>query len=252
MDNQLIGIVAKTLIAILVITILLSVIVFIWREQYQKEWFGVVPHDGFTDFLVSDNQKATPKYIMWIGDVITTLDILNLAQQPGVVIQPIYIPDPANSQARTEYELQITRSLRAMINTKYPQSQILPIIGITRERPDDAAFNQKYDDYEDGTSISSTRENTLRRWAKYYKLPLTQPSTATTNIATPTAKSNNQNLQPTQKQTKTQTQKQTQKQKNKKKSNTNILSETWNCRFPVGADGTPCGLCKKCEKLNSL
>ena len=246
MDDKFIGLAAKTLIAILVITIILSAGVFIWREQYQKEWFGIV-RDGFTDFPEQDNQKATPKYIMWIGDVGTTLDILNLAQQPSMVIQPIYIPDPINSAARTEYELQITRSLRVMINTKYPQSQILPIISITRERPDDVAFNQKYDQgVDDGASDAPTRENILRRWAKYYKLEITQPSTDT-NTTTRTANSTTRTANSTY-----QKQSNNQKQKQKQKSNANILSETWNCRFPVGADGTPCGLCKKCEKINSI
>ena len=245
MDDKFIGLAAKTLIAILVITIILSAGVFIWREQYQKEWFGVV-RDCFTDFPEQDNQKAMPKYIMWIGDVATTLDILNLAQQPSMVIQPIYIPDPRNSTARTEYELQITRTLRAMINTKYSQSQILPIISITRDRPDDTAFNQEYDrGADDGASDATTRENILRRWAKYYKLELAQPSTAT-NATTHTVKSTDKT------QTKNQKQKQTQKQTQKQKSDANILSETWNCRFPVGTNNTPCGLCKKCEKVNSI
>ena len=90
-------------------------------------------------------------------------------------------------------------------------------------------------------SDASTRENIFCRWAKYYKLTITNPSTSTSQRTVNINK-------------KKQTQKQTQKhrQKQKQKSNANILSETWNCRFPVGDKGTPCGLCKKCEKLNSL
>lgn len=243
MDDKFIGLAVKTLIAILVITVLLSAAVFFWREQYHKEWFGVV-RDSFTDFPEAELGRPGPKYIMWMGDVATTLDILNLAQQPGTVVQPIYIPDPTNSVARTEYELQITRTLRAMINTKYSQSQILPIVSITKERPDDTAFNREYDQtVGDVDSESSTRENILRRWAKYYKLDLTQPSTAT-NATTRTAKSANRQQSKNQQQPKNQ--KQTQK------SDANILSETWNCRFPVGTNNTPCGLCKKCEKLNLI
>jgi hypothetical protein len=235
MDNQFISLAAKTLIVILVITILMSAAVFFWREQWHKEWLGTV-RDGFTDF--PELGKPGLKYIMWIGDVATTLDILNLAQQPGTVVQPIYIPDPMNSAARTEYELQITRTLRTMINTKYPQSQILPIISITKERPDDTAFNQEYDQIVgDVNSEYSPRENILHRWAKYYKLELAQPSTATNDTTLPTKSANLQ---------------QPKNQKQKQKSNANILSETWNCRFPIGTNNIPCGLCKKCEKLNSF
>ena len=245
MDGQFIGLAVKTLIVILVITILISTAVFYYRDQYQREWQGTAlqgsEKSGFTDFYIN-TKNTTPNinYVLWIGDVATTLDILNLAQQPGMVIQPIYIPDPMNSSARTEYELQITRTLRVMINTKYQQSQILPIISITRERPDDTAFNNEYDHLDNTrSSDTSTRENILRRWAKYYKFTITNTNTGT-NISQRTINTNKQ----------TQTQKQTQKQK--QKSNANILSETWNCRFPVGNKGTPCGLCKKCEKLNSL
>lgn len=243
------GLAVKTLIAILVVTIILSATVFIWRENYQREWQGTEQQQqlgseksGFTDFK---SNLVTPKYILWIGDVITTLDILNLAQQHGIVIQPIYITDPANSQARSEYELEITRSLRAMINTKYQQSHILPIISITRDKPDDTAFNHDYDYLAaDVASDTPTRENILRRWAKYYKLEIAQSNSMSSHIT----KSTNQ--YPSQQQTLLTKQKQTQKQK--QKSNANILSETWNCRFPVGANGTPCGLCKKCEKLNDF
>jgi hypothetical protein len=232
-EGDFIGLAVKTLIAVLVVTIILSTAVFYYREQYEKEWKGTEHSEksGFTDF-----QGSNPKYVLWTGDVATTLDILALAQQPGTVIQPIYIPDPANSSARSEYELQITRTLRTSIATKYPQSQILPIISITRERPDDDAFNNGYDmGADDGASDAPTRENILSRWAKYYKLEITQPSTTSRNQSD-----------------KTRTPKRTKNEKQTQKSDARILSETWNCRFPVGENSVPCGLCKKCEKLNSL
>lgn len=231
-EGEFISLAVKTLVVVLVITIVLSATVFYYREQHQKEWHGIGNSEksGFADF--PGNQEL--KYVMWIGDTVTTLDILALAQQPGSVIQPIYIPDPepGASSAMSEYELQITRTLRTMINTKYPQSQILPIISITRQRPDDEAFNREYDmGADDGASDALIRENILRRWAKYYKLTITQPSTATRY-------SNNKR----RKILKT----------TNKPGDGPILSETWNCRFPIGANQIPCGLCKKCEKINTL
>lgn len=244
-EGEFVAVAVKTLVVILVITIILSACVFYYREQYQKEWQGTENSikSGFTDF-----DDTTTKYVMWIGDAATTLDILALAQQPNSVIQPIYIPDSMNNLARSEYELQITRTLRVSIATKYPQSQILPIISITRDRPDDAAFNLGYDQMDnaqmdDGASDAPTRENILRRWAKYYKLAITYPSTAARNQPDKT---------PKQTRTKNEKQKQQQKQQQKQKSDARILSDTWDCRFPVGANNVPCGLCRKCEKLNSL
>lgn len=248
MDGQFIGLAVKTLVVILVITILISAAVFYYREQYQREWQGTAQQgsekSGFTDFNIN-TKNTTPNinYVLWIGDVVTTLDILNLAQQPGMVIQPIYIPDPMNSSARTEYELQITRTLRTMINTKYTQSQILPIISITNERPDDDAFNREYDQMHGtngGASDALTRENILQRWAKYYKLMITQPR-ATTRLSSikSTGGTNKHNTN-------------NKNQKEKQKTDARIMSETWNCRFPMGSNGVQCGLCKKCEKLNSL
>lgn len=237
-DGEFMGLAVKTLLVVLVVTVLLSAVVFYYRETYQKEWQGV-ERSGFTNFE-SQSGTTKPQYVLWIGDVLTTLDVLDLAQRSNTVIQPIYIPDPTHSSARTEYELQITRTLRAMINTKYTQSKLLPIISIIKDRPDDDAFNREYDmSMKDDTSDALTRENILRRWAKYYKLTIEHPSTtrATTQGG------------PGKKQT-------SMVQSKKKTSNARILSETWNCRFPIGTSSTngsvPCGLCKKCEKLNSL
>lgn len=235
-EGEFISLAVKTLVGVLVITVILSASVFYYREEHQKEWHGIGNSEksGFADF--PGNQEL--KYVMWIGDTVTTLDILALAQQPGSVIQPIYIPDPDQgaSSAMSEYELQITRTLRTMINTKYPQSQILPIISITRQRPDDEAFNREYDmGADDGASDALIRENILRRWAKYYKLTITQPSTATRYSDN---KSNNKFIN--------------MRKSTNKKNDSRILSQTWNCRFPVGANQIPCGLCCKCEKMNSL
>lgn len=254
-DGEFIGLAIKTLVVILVITIILSAAVFYYREHYNREWQDIghlgSKKSGFTDFNTNGNMPSTINYVLWIGDVITTLDILNLAQQPKTVVQPIYIPDPMNSLARTEYELQITRTLHKMINTKYMHSQVLPIISITKERPDDDAFNKEYDhSVDDGASDALTRENILHRWAKYYKLVITEPSSKTrmssaagtnsTNSTNKTKAQNNKN-----KAVKT-------IRNDKQKTDARILSETWNCRFPMGANGVQCGLCKKCEKLNSL
>ena len=227
LDDKFISLALKTLIIVIIITICLSVVVFYYRNYYAI----ISQKSGFEDFKI----KPGIKYVMWIGDAATTLDILALAQQPNSVIQPIYIPDPqSNNTARTEYELQITRTLRTMINTKYPQSQILPIISITRQQPDDAAFNHEYDmGADDGASDALTRENILRRWAKYYKLTITQPSTTTARNSKSTKSS--KALKTTN-----------------KKSDARILSGTWNCRFPIGANQIPCGLCTKCDKINSL
>jgi hypothetical protein len=226
-DGNFISLALKTLIIVIIITICLSAVVFYYRNYYTNP----TQKSGFEDFKVNPGVK----YVMWIGDAATTLDILALAQQPGLVIQPIYIPDPQSyNTARTEYELQITRTLRTMINTKYTQSQILPIISITRQQPDDAAFNKEYDfGPDDGASDTLTRENILRRWAKYYKLTITQPSTTTASNSKPNKLS--KILKTTN-----------------KKSDARILAETWNCRFPIGANQVPCGLCTKCEKMNSL
>ena len=186
-NGEFMGLIVKTLLVVLIVTVLLSAIVFYYRENNTN----TVPYaerSGFTDFE-SQTGAAKPQYVLWIGDVMTTLDVLDLAQKPNTVIQPIYIPDPTHSSARTEYELQITRTLRVMANTKYPQSQILPIISITRERPDDDAFNREYDmGANDGASDSLTRENILRRWAKYYKLTIEQPSSAKTTRSQPKKK----------------------------------------------------------------
>jgi hypothetical protein len=249
-DSKFIGLAGKTLLIILIITVFVSALIFYYREHWQKEWQGTERY-GFTDFGVQLGEKSGIQYVLWIGDVVTTLDVLDLAQKPNTVIQPIYIPDPINSSARTEYELQITRTLRTVINTKYPQSQILPIISITKERPDDDAFNREYDmGADNGASDALTRENILRRWAKYYKLNLALPSsTRTTNQGTLG------NTQTSNLQNKKQTKNKPNQYKNpikKKTSNARILAETWNCRFPIGSNNVPCGLCKKCEKINSL
>ena len=109
------------------------------------------------------------------------------------------------------------------INSKYPQSQVMPIISITRQKPDDQSFNQEYDTIIREPGDELTRENILHRWAKYYKIMVTGPR-VTTNA----------------------------RKGNKKNGDGRILAETWNCRFPIGINGVPCGLCKKCEKLNLI
>lgn len=220
-DGKFLSLAAKTLIIVIIITICLSVAVFYYRNNYANP----SQKSGIQDFKVNPDVK----YIMWIGDARTTLDILALAQQPDSVIQPIYIPDPVSpSSARTEYELQITRTLREMINTKYPDSQILPIISITRQRPDDEAFNHMYDVVDDGASDSLCRDNIIRRWSRYYKFKIANNSHE--DNAKTTNKSKN----------------------NTKKEDSHILAETWDCRFPVGSNQIPCGLCTKCEKINGF
>jgi hypothetical protein len=219
-DDKFISLALKTLIIVIIITICLSAAVLYYRNYYANP----TQKSGFEDFKVNPGIK----YVMWIGDAATTLDILALAQQPNTVIQPIYIPDPqSNNTARTEYELQITRTLREMINTKYPNSQILPIISITRHRPDDVAFNKEYDfGPDDGASDKLCRDNILRRWSRYYKFKISN------NSHEDNSKTKN-------------------KQKHKR-GDGRILAETWNCRFPIGANQIPCGLCTKCEKINKL
>jgi hypothetical protein len=226
-EGEFISLATKTLLVVIIITISISAIVFYYREYQVQRQTNQIGKEGLVDFKKGGN--AGINYIMWIGDIASTLDVLALAQQ-GATIQPIYIPDPQSSAARNEYELQVTRTLRVQINTKYPQSQILPIISITRERPDDDAFNREYDfGADDGASDAHTRDNILRRWSKYYKLPVTtlhSPSTGSNR------KSGIKQLG--------------------KNGNGRILAETWNCRFPIAANQIPCGLCKKCEKLNAL
>ena len=223
-ESALIGLAAKTLLVVLVITICISAVVFYYREYQKQKESNHEGKEGLVDFNGKQGGQAGPagiKYVLWIGDAATTLDVLALAQQ-GATIQPIYIPDPTNSLARTEYELQITRTLRVRINTKYPQSQVMPIISITRQQPDDQAFNLEYD-MTCGSRDELTRENILQRWAKYYKFI----------VAGPRVKTNA-------------------RKGNKKNGDGRILAETWNCRFPIGTNGVPCGLCKKCEKLNTI
>ena len=226
-EGEFISLATQTLLVVIIITICISALVFYYREYQVQRQTNQIGKEGLVDFKKGGN--AGINYIMWVGDVASTLDVLALAQQ-GATIQPIYIPDPANSPARSEYELQITRTLRVQINTKYPQSQIMPIISITRERPDDDAFNREYDLGADNSeSANRTRDNILRRWSKYYKLPVTTPYIPSTGSK---KKSGIKQLG--------------------KNGNGRILAETWNCRFPVGANQVPCGLCKKCEKMNSL
>ena len=224
-ESELISLAAKTLLVVLVITICISAAVFYYREHQTQKESNHEGKEGLVDFNSKQGGQAGQvgiNYVLWIGDAATTLDVLALAQQ-GATIQPIYIPDPTNSLARTEYELQITRTLRVSINTKYPQSQVMPIISITRQQPDDQAFNLEYDTHIREPGDGLTRENILQRWAKYYKFIVASPR-ATTNA----------------------------RKGNKKNGDGRILAETWNCRFPIGTNGVPCGLCKKCEKLNTI
>ena len=52
-EGEFVGLAIKTLVVVLVITIILSACVFYYREQYQKEWQGTGSSikSGFTDII---------------------------------------------------------------------------------------------------------------------------------------------------------------------------------------------------------
>lgn len=222
-DGEFVIVLAKFLLGVIILSILVFGIYLAMKPKTKSS-------------AEIDSTKQNIIYVLWIGNTATTLHVLDLVQKLSTeqnqktVIQPIFIPDPEdmniNNFAKREYELEITRELRKQIMAKYPQvgERILPIINITKLQPDDDAFNQGYDQ-RDGKNTNITnnkkRDAVLARWALYYNITLSQPSNAGIR-------------------------------RQRKTGDNKILINTWDCRFPVGKNQVPCGLCRKCEKLNNL
>lgn len=265
--NTFTNLIIRVIIIVILVTVVLSgvlsgvisSVIYNYREQNLYEWASAGDNAMVRDGFIGSQNNLDIKYMLWIGDLSSTVNILNLVTKNNVssnsirhpnahieewedcnrvdtvIIQPIYIPDPKNTDTRNKHELQITRELRQIIINKYPLTRILPIISINSERPNDTAFNNEYDQLDDiydgaDTNTSDIRLNILRRWAKYYKFTILQP-----NELLPTTKHS-----------------QLQQQLQLQKTNSEILTKTWNCWFPMGINNTPCGLCKQCEKINLL
>ena len=186
---------------------------------------------GFTT-----NPDMNIEYVYWIGDVESTLNLLSVLENTNNPIQPIYVADASLGDARSQYEIDVMKTIRTHIFANgVHNNRILPIITVT-DTINDAAFNEAYKHIDNPKNISSIRAQTAAKWATYMKKHIWLSAyTSATNKNTKTGnngvtKSDNAN--------------------NKTKIKSKILSYTWSCMFPNNTgDNLTCGKCIKCKEL---